>query len=199
MSLHVRQIIEYLEKNIFPFIQLTTDEVNKSEEKIYNIKLSRSLVALSIQMQDDISIEKSCNNITDGFHDNGIDGIYYAESSKTLFLIQSKFHKDGNGTIDAGESHKFIQGVKDLVNARFDKFNSKIKNRENEIEKYLLDTQTKFVLIPIYTGKQELSPEVFPIFNEYVEEANDLSDTFSLLPINLWELYTLLTHPRKDI
>lgn len=80
-----------------------------------------------------------------------------------------------------------------MISARFEKFNSKIQSRQVEIKKYLLDTQTKFVLIPIYSGRQDLSEEVELIYNEYVSEANDLADSFSLSIINLGLIYKFIS------
>lgn len=108
MSVHLMQIIEHLKINYFPHIELSDYEQKKSESEKENFKLTRSLIALAILMQDEIDIPSACKMITDGFHDNGLDGIYYSELSKTLYLIQAKFHKDGNGSIEAGDSHKFI-------------------------------------------------------------------------------------------
>jgi hypothetical protein len=191
--LYIRQIKNFLQKEFFEFIELNLDEQKKSSTEIENIKYSRSLVALSICMNSDISARDACKYITDGYDDYGLDGLFYNNSEKTLYLIQSKFHHEGHGSIELGDTNKFIKGVKDLVQAKYDKFNNKIISRKLEIENYLLDTQTRFVLIIVYSGQQDISQLIKKEMEEFLEENNTLSNIFSFMQIKLLDIYTYIS------
>lgn len=191
--LQLRQIKSYLTKEFFPFISLSSDDLKRSQVEQENIKYSRSLVALSICMQNDVSSEEATKNITDSYTDNGIDGLYHDSQQKILYLIQSKFHNDGSGSIELGDTHKFLKGIKDLVNAKYEKFNDAIKKRKGEIEKCLLDIQTRFVVLIIYSGQQGIAPAIKKEIDEFLEENNALNDSFSFVQINLKDIYSFIS------
>ena len=65
--------------------------------------------------------------------DNGIDLIHYDVGQERLYLVQSKWNASGNGSPAVGDVQKFIQGIKDLVNLRFDRFNGKVQRLERQI------------------------------------------------------------------
>lgn len=180
--LHVNQIKNYLQTKYFQFVSLTQEETARGDAD--TLRYTRAFAAIAINIHVETGIEEACLSITDSPDDNGIDALYYDQNEKQLFIAQSKFHHDGNGTIEVGEIHKFLQGVKDLINARFDKFNSKIQERQTMIEGNLLDSQTRFTLIVAHTGIQNLSDQCMSILNEFLEEYNDISEIISLKIIN---------------
>ena len=72
-------------------------------------------------------------SVIDGPNDNGIDSIFYDQQEKVLYVVQSKWEADGNGSIADGDTLKFIAGFRDLINLRFSRFNKrfdKIKSTE---------------------------------------------------------------------
>jgi hypothetical protein len=189
--IQLRQIKNYLTENFFDSISLSTDEAARPTEQVENFKLTRSLTALSMCMHGNIDPSEACSLVTDGFEDNGIDGIYYNHLDKTLYLIQSKFHKDGRGSIDVGEFGKFLKGVKDLLIPKYENFNQIIQDRSSEIEGYLLDIQTRFVLVVIHTGTGEISTHVQGLIDEFLEDNNSVNttDIFSFRSLKLADIY----------
>lgn len=65
--LHLRQICSYLENNYLNNIQLTKDELRKSDPEIQNIMYTRTLFALSISMVTGILPNITCEFIPDGY------------------------------------------------------------------------------------------------------------------------------------
>lgn len=192
-TLHLRQICNYLSQNYFSHIEFNEDESTRSEDDLESLKFTRSLVGISVSMLTGAAPLNACGSITDGYNDNGIDGIYYNDSEKCLYLIQSKYHKDGNGSIDVGDLHKFIQGTKDLVNTRYEKFNEKIMSRSNEIEEYLLDAKTKFSLIIVHSGKDQISSHCKALVDEFLDEYNDISEIFTFSTINQKQMHSFIS------
>lgn len=188
MSLQVKQIQKFLDENISSLIDIS-DYSGKSTKDTESAVYSRSLAALAIKMHEDISFETAAASITDGFNDNGIDAIYYSELTKTLYFIQSKFHHSGKGSISDGDILKFKKGIETIINGKFTSFNEKIKKRSKEINDLLLQAQTKFHLLVIYSGKDEISEHCEETINSFLDENNDLSEIFFFTNINLSQVH----------
>ncbi len=54
--------------------------------------------------------------VTDGAGDNGIDAIYFDESNRRLYLVQSKWMKNGVGEPDMARSKTLWEGSMILFN-----------------------------------------------------------------------------------
>lgn len=193
--IQIRQIRKYLEDHYFNHVFITDDELQKGSDQLENYKLTRSLCALAMTMQGNVSPDEACLYVTDGFDDNGIDGIYYDPIDKTLYLIQSKFHKEGNGSIDVGDFGKFLKGVKELLIPKYDNFNNTIKDRKPEIENYLLDIQTRFILIVVHSGTGNISTHVQGMVDEFLEENNSINtaDIFSFKSLKISDIYSFIS------
>ncbi|WP_417564865.1 AIPR family protein [Marinobacter sp.] len=190
MSLQLRQIENYLEENFFPNIDISDLDLKKeSEPDLKNKKTTRSLAAISVNMMSESTIKDACVSVTDGFKDNGLDAIYYAEQEKCLYVIQSKYNTDGNGSIDTGDTRKFIGGVKKLIKPDFSSFNEKIQKRKEEITQNLLDPQNRFHLIIVHSGKDKISKDCEEIVNEFLDSNNEIADQFHFTEINLKDIH----------
>ncbi|MCT7951653.1 AIPR family protein [Ancylothrix sp. C2] len=189
--IHISQIEAKL-KSLFENLIDISDFSNKPPSDQESLFLTRALAAFAILAMTDITPEQAAACITDGYQDNGLDAIYFDELEKTLFLVQAKWHKDGKGSIDSGDSHKFIQGIKDILDVRFDRFNKKIKNRWSEIDKAMNNTETRFVMLLAHTGAAKLSPEIEIIFNDFMKEINDSSDVIELQVLQQKDLYSVI-------
>lgn len=188
MSLQVKQIQKFLDENISNLIDMS-DYSDKQQQDQNSALYSRALAALAIKMHEDVSFEVAANCITDGFNDNGIDAIYYSDLTKTLYFVQSKFHHTGKGSISDGDILKFKKGIETIINGKFDKFNEKIQKRSKEINDLLLQAQTKFHLVVIYSGKDEISTHCSETIQTFLDENNDLSEIFFFNNINLSQVH----------
>ena len=84
----------------------------------------------------DYEVASQC--ITDGYHDMGIDAIYNDTAQKILFLIQSKWRANGNGSITQEESNTFVEGVTRCLNFDFNGCNTKIISKNTRYYKSAL-------------------------------------------------------------
>ena len=187
--IHVRQIKSSLEKTFGCSIDLE-DVVDKADTERENIFLSRALAALAIKILTDIPSEDAASCVTDGWHDDGLDAIYYHNQERILYVVQAKWKQNGRGSIERGEAQKFIKGFQDLVNARFERFNDKIKSRRKVIEDSLDDAKTRFVLLVVHTGQQGLSNEVQRDFDDLLDELNDPSEIVVLRELRQSNLHS---------
>lgn len=153
--------------------------------------MTRALSAYTISHFAQIENEVAASSVVDGGNDNGIDAVYYDEKSRLLYLIQSKWRHDGKSEPSNGDIKKFIGGVKDLFNQRFDVFNEKVNSKKDTIVNSLNDPRTKCKLVIVYTGLNFSDPSTRDI-NEFINEVNDASELVSVEIFNLIALHKSL-------
>ncbi len=134
--LQLVRIKKKLEENLVNLIDMS-DYANKTQQDKEKACLSRSYTAYSLVSLASAKEEEASQAIVDGFDDNGIDAIYYEEKESILWLVQGKWIESGEGEPGTGEVGKFIQGIKDIIDFKFPKFNQKVKNKEPEIVKII--------------------------------------------------------------
>jgi AIPR protein len=189
--IHVRQIESTLQKLFAGKINID-DNQKKSEQQKNSDFLTRALAAFSISCVADLDSEKAAKSITDDYGDNGIDAIYFDERERNLVLVQTKWNSKGNGSIDRGDALKFLQGIRDLINAKFINFNEKINKRSEEIYEALSDANTKFTLIISYTGQGSIGEDIQEVFNSFLSEMNDPSEVISLRVLKQKDLHNMV-------
>ena len=189
--IHVRQIEAKL-RSLFTNLIDLSDYVSKPKIEQDSAFLTRALAAFAILVTADITPDQAALCITDGFHDNGIDAVYFDSREKVLFVVQTKWRHDGTGSIERGDALKFITGVKDLINAEFDRFNDKIKNRSVEILDALSLANTRIVLLAAYTGQATLSQEVLRDFRDFLNDMNDPSEVVELRVLRQGNLHGIV-------
>lgn len=180
MSLiHVQQIKGYLNKHFSAHIDISDCAAAPPEQKEKTL-LTRSLAAFAISQLSSIDPKAAAQCVTDGTHDNGIDAVYYDKTENLLYLVQSKWHADGNGSVERGDIQKLIHGFKDIINTRFDRFNPKTIALKASIEAALYSTDTRFVITVIHTGQHDLAEEPKRDLDDLLKEMNDPSETVLL-------------------
>jgi hypothetical protein len=77
-----------------------------------------------------ITPQDAAKAVTDGCNDNGIDALHYDVPTNTMFVVQAKWHSDGNGSFERADVLKFTKGFDDLANLNLDRFNEKVRVKE---------------------------------------------------------------------
>src|SRR5437763_801135 len=131
-ELHVRQIKAALEKHLASLVDVS-DLANRPAQEQATGFLSRAQLAFVFSYLSGVPADVAAAAITDGFGDNGIDGALYNPADRVLYIGQSKWRQDGTGSIDRGEIQKFIKGFRDLINARWERFNQKMQPKAADI------------------------------------------------------------------
>lgn len=161
--------------------------------------LTRGLAAWSIEELSGCTEDEAVLSVVDGFNDNGIDAIYVDQADRTVYLAQSKWSKNGTGSASVGDIHKYIQGFKDLVNAEFSRFNSKIQAKQIELEAMLVDPEVKFILILAHTGTQPLANEGRLVIDNLLLDVNDPIDTANFESLTQAELHGFLRRGARGV
>ena len=191
-ELHVRQIRAAIERLLTGRIDLT-DVTGRPPDEVTNAFLTRGLAATSLAYLAGVDVNDAVAALTDGFDDNGIDAAYYHAGERVLYVVQSKWRHDGTGTIDRGEVQKFLKGLKDLLNARWDRFNTKIKARSLELDAALDDPRTRIVILVTYTGQQHLATEIAQDIKDVIDELNDPTELVSLHVLRQGDVYNAIS------
>src|SRR5208337_3140944 len=95
--------------------------------------LTRSLAAFAVAQLAGIVPKEAAKTVTDGKDDNGIDALHYDVPTKTMYVVQAKWHGDGNGSFDRSDVLKFTKGFGDLANLDLLRFNAKVRAKEKMI------------------------------------------------------------------
>jgi len=191
-EIHLRQISSYLKKTFDGLIDLS-DFQNKSETDRELLFLTRSLAAFALMTLADISPQEASKAIVDGGQDNGIDSVYFDRREKTMYVLQSKWKQDSKGSLKIDEALKLTRGFRDLVNARYERFNSKLSNKIQDIEESLYDAGTRFEIILVYSGQTSLADEPKREFDDLLIEMNDPIDIVNMRIFNQSNLYNIIS------
>jgi hypothetical protein len=185
---HLRHIKRSLEKDFRALVDMT-DYAGKPAEQEEDAFFARAQAAFSIVMTAKVSASLAASGVVDSFDDNGIDAIYFDPDEKVLFLVPSKWHKNGKGSLEAAEVMKFVQGVRDLLDADFSRFNQKVQKQQVAILAALEDPSVRFKLILVHTGLQALSKHAQRPLNDLLAEVNDASNMLSTVALTQTELH----------
>ncbi len=155
-KLHVTQIAGYLNNKVKGLVNVDDYDRHSDPAQAHKAFLTRALAALSVSHLTEVPLRDLCSSITDGSKDGGIDLIYFDGKDRTLYLVQTKWHDDGHGSMEQGDVLKFIEGVRKVLDNDIEQLNDRIKARKLDIERALFDANAKFVLVLAHTGQEHL-------------------------------------------
>ncbi|MGB5832925.1 MAG: hypothetical protein WBG92_13170 [Thiohalocapsa sp.] len=172
--LHVTQISKKIAELFESHLDLA--DIGKIDSQ-RNIKvLTRCLAAYAVYFSTGCSESEAAQAVVDGGDDNGIDAIHYSPSLKQMTVVQSKWKQSGVGEPESGEIAKFCQGIKDLFNLNFDRFNPKVVAKKPQIEQALGEFDTRYELVLIDTGNQGLAIHSQRLIDDLLAEMNDAGE-----------------------
>jgi len=189
--IHVNQIRSHIHK-LFDGLVDSSDVANAPADQREDFFLTRGLAAYAISYLAGIAPAIAALSVVDGADDNGIDAIYYDEPTKKLYLVQSKWIKDGAGEPSNGDVKKFLSGVHDLFNTQFDRFNPKVRAKEPDVFLALNDPATKYEVVIAYTGTASLSEHSQRDLRDLRDEMNDTSEVVFATQLNQGGLHLSL-------
>ena len=184
-----------LRRRFFPLIPKRAQ--NWTDAQHDTDRCSRSLAAYSIcglcGSEDAIGV----GALVDGGNDGGIDALLFDRGHNRLIVVQSKFKRprdpenpQGAGP-DQGEALKFTNGVKALIQRRFDGFNAAIRERLDEIEEALDTPGVKICLVLTFLG-EALDRHASDDLAALTAETNRLSHRMCLEIVGLSQTYDWL-------
>lgn len=189
--IHVNQIKNHVVRLFDGKIDMT--DAGRPGADYDNQFLTRSLAAYTIHYLSGAEPTSCAQAITDGGDDNGIDAIFYHEPEKRLYIVQSKWIHDGSGEPSNGDMKKFIAGVTDLFNMRFERFNKKVNAVKATLLQVLNDPQSTYSVVVAYTGLNTLAEPSRRDLDDLIKEMNDASEMLTVTTLNQSGLHASLT------
>jgi hypothetical protein len=170
------------------------DYEGKPDEDCRRALMSRALAALYIKQSAGVDVATASLAVTDGYHDNGIDAIYFDPKTDTMLLVQSKWSDNGNKPIDADGTNAFAKGIRDLLSNRLDRFNDKVRRKEPDIRTALYaDRPIRIRLVSIHSASQETTAFVRRPVDDLVDEINNPVGIASSEHVDQAGVYRLIT------
>lgn len=168
----------------------------KNEEEKENKFYTRAIAALAIVMRCGVEYDIAAQSVTDGYHDMGIDAIYNDTTQKKIILVQSKWRKEGNGSISQDEANVFRDGIKRIINLDFDGSNAKIMAKQQEVIAALRDMDYQIEMIFCHTGSQKIDNYGARPISELLGQVNEDDSTELLVfkELKLQDIYDYLAN-----
>lgn len=151
LELQVEQLSAQLEARFFAHLP-PLQRPGRDPADVRQNQLSRSLAAFAISTLADVDNVTAATSVIDDYEDNGVDAIHFDRPVTRLFLLQSKFKRDGAAPNQA-EMKKFCDGVRDLRAQRYNRFNDAFQQKLNDVEEALESTTLRIVVVVAWTGR----------------------------------------------
>ena len=180
------QVKDTLKQRFFPIV-LPLQQSWTQEQHEKN-RLSRSLAAFAIQICAEVTPAQAVNAVMDGGDDNGLDAIYFDRPKNRLWAIQAK----AGGAPDMGENKKFCDGIRDLVNGYFDKFNEQFRRLQPDVEEALATENLHIIGCNIHLGN-DLGLHAIRELDQLKTDLNQFTQRFDWQNLNLSVTHSWLT------
>lgn len=123
----------------------------KNTESCRSNFLSKAIAAFVLHEDAGATFEEAVAASIDGGLDHGIDSVFVA-NDQTIWLVQSKYKESGSGEPELGDVSKFRDGVTDLIQGRWERFNNALQNRSASITDALNSGICKVKVVLAYSG-----------------------------------------------
>ena len=133
------------------FVPLLPELLNKERPKADQDKkqLSRAFSGFVLHKMLNLGIADAAQSVVDDFDDNGLDAIHYEATSKTLYLVQTKFRE--RDQFDEVDAIRFRSGADLLLGQRYERFNANVQSRKAELDD-AFDEAERIQLVVAYIG-----------------------------------------------
>lgn len=196
--IHLRHITTALEATYSALIDMA-DYAERPEGEARHAFLQRSLAAYALESLALVDPAAAADGVVDGFGDNGIDAVLYEQVEKTVYVVQAKWDSAGTSAPEAGDVQKFVQGFRDLINTRFDRFNPKLRAKQTTLTAALDDTQAKFKLVLVHSGTQTLSEHARRPLADLVDDLNDTTEIVSYQVLRQSDVHALVAGQAEGV
>lgn len=174
-----------LRQRFFPLVpKITSSQRQTWTEDQHDIdRLTRALAAYVLVGLCELDDTTAVGAITDGSDDGGLDALYFDRSRNRLIIVQSKFKKSGTAPSQE-EILKTINGIRALLDRRFDHFNATIRGRLDEIEDALDSVGVQVYVVLAFLG-EIVGPHVTNDLNALKADLNRLNPRMDWQPAGL--------------
>jgi len=113
--------------------------------------LSKAIAAFVLHEEAGATLDEAVAASIDGGQDHGIDSVFVS-TDQTIWLVQSKYKESGTGEPELGDVSKFRDGVTDLLQGHWNRFNNALQNRQAAITNALNGGVCRIKVVLAYSG-----------------------------------------------
>lgn len=186
--IHVGHIRAAIDKRFRGLIDVSDVNASQAEDALLTRGLSAFVIAELCGAED----AQAASSVVDEWGDGGIDALYFDAVERVCYLVQSKWIKNGNGSVDVGSALKFKEGVHHFFQGDQEYFGPKMKRLWPLAEQILAESRNTFVLVLAYTGRQPLAPEVKRPLDELTAALNDVTELVTMRTLKQQELHDIV-------
>jgi len=166
---HVDQIATHLKS------KYASEHWREDLDAVNNLSRLLGLYSLDLVLGEAPGAAQRIIEVTDGSKDRGIDAIAVDPVANLLVLSQAKWRQSGTGSLDVGETLRFVEGVRSLVGARSDAepvhASAELRTAVREL---LVTPSAQIRMVTATSGSSPLAPEVVAPIEALLAEMNDL-------------------------
>lgn len=187
--LHLPQSLRALFAGLLPEATFGTQE---EREKNF---LSRALAAYAIHKLGGANVNEAVASIVDGGGDGGIDAVFHAANTHTLWVVQSKFIGTGRGEPSLADVTKFKAGLENLLQGNFGAFhaNAAWNNLIPQLIAVFGDGALQVRAILVYSGINLISEDRRRLFEDLKYRFSPDTDYFDVRLCGLTTIHDWLT------
>ncbi len=189
---HIRHITKFFDREFQSLVDMA-DYQGRHQDEVNDAFHTRTQAAYSLVVLAKLDSSIAAAAVTDSFDDNGIDAIYYDQDDRLLYLVQSKWHRNGQGSVESADVMKFVQGVRDLLDANFSRFNAKVMAKKATVLMALDEPTLRVHLVLAHTGVQQLSTHAKRPLTDLLNEINDATNIASTTLLTQTELHKAIS------
>lgn len=158
-SVGLARLANSLEETYGSYIDM--ENTNSKGDARREVLITRCIAAHAVRMYgDELDPEIAAASVCDGSDDGGIDAVYVNPTSKKLILVQSKYIKDGNGSITIKDFGRFKDACAKVIANDLFSFNPRFLEHKEAITTAITSSSYKCICVFIYSGTKDLSEEV---------------------------------------
>ncbi|MFF4526555.1 AIPR family protein [Streptomyces bluensis] len=205
-SFHIRNLRKRLIERFDSLIDMT-DEPSASEKKKEEKFLSRGVAALAIKRETGCADRDAALSIIDGRDDWGIDAIAVELAAPGqggrphITLVQAKWSDNASAGFGQSEVDRLFRGLDYLLNLEFNRFNKRIEQHVESLDKALDSGSPKITLLLALVTDGELHPDIRTLLDSEVKKRNWAEEMVEWRVLDLRGLYqeTLGEHADRKI
>lgn len=187
--LHVNHIRTHLENNYKAHVDMSKANAKRNSTHFENSFLSKALAAFGVHILSKAQPQDISKYVFDGGDDNGIDCVYIDNNENILYLVQSKWITTGDSEPSSGDVKKFADGIRDLVNFKFDRFNDDLNKYQLIIKQAINDPRTRYIVVLVYTGTQGPAIHSQRTLEDLLSEMNDAGELMKMKVLKQKDLH----------
>jgi hypothetical protein len=151
---------------------------------------SRGLAALTLQLRTGVEDDDVlAMHVVDDLDDNGLDAVHVDESSPKLTLVQAKWPNKPTKTIEKSELQRFADGLTDLLNRRWDRFNDKVKALVPRIDAAIAQPGLPIDMTLVTAGDPRLTGPARRVVDDLLRRHNEFHEVVTFRVISAEAVY----------